>query len=473
MPTTTRSLREAKNRSIGRKDFVKKGAFVLRGTEPVYQRRLTAAQYARIAKSKAAAELRLAKSRAAARAAGPQRECENKFLTAMVNPFSAYARGACLPASPSKDSFKYTQTMSGILSTATGAIAGQTGTDGGTGFGYIFVSPINCNNSVAIYASNSNTPTAHIPDPTVADTHHSMNGPFAAALMLDGNHSKQNSISSRVLSVGLRIRYIGRQEDAGGRVYGYVDPSHQNVANGVSMSKIGERSEVIKFQNPGSGRWLSIKAHAAVAEELEYPQEHSGGDIGAKNQVRLLYPWSNDKVIEGTMTTHGAAPMGLWIKTPLGDQSFEYEVVMHCEAVGDAAAQMVTQNYIDPNRNVLRQGQAAAQEENNRARAQEDTPVGGGGKRAGYTFPGYNYLGPGNPLDGKPPVNNLDNLAMVHDIAYDNAMHIHPKDRPSFIRKADVDFIGSAVKEGPIGVAAAAAISAKYGAERLFGSMYP
>lgn len=39
----------------------------------------------------------------------------------------------------------------------------------------------------------------------------------------------------------------------------------------------------------------------------------------------------------------------------------------------------------------------------------------------GITFPGYNYLGPGNPTNSGPPVNKVDAIAKQHDEDYDKA----------------------------------------------------
>ncbi len=51
----------------------------------------------------------------------------------------------------------------------------------------------------------------------------------------------------------------------------------------------------------------------------------------------------------------------------------------------------------------------------------------------GLTLPGYNYLGPGNTTDekGHPPVNEVDQIALEHDKAYEVA--VSEKD----IRRAD------------------------------------
>ena len=42
--------------------------------------------------------------------------------------------------------------------------------------------------------------------------------------------------------------------------------------------------------------------------------------------------------------------------------------------------------------------------------------------KKGLTLPGYNYCGPGNPLNSGLPVNKLDEVCMVHDYCYDSGL---------------------------------------------------
>ncbi|XP_044726757.1 uncharacterized protein LOC123290580 [Chrysoperla carnea] len=39
----------------------------------------------------------------------------------------------------------------------------------------------------------------------------------------------------------------------------------------------------------------------------------------------------------------------------------------------------------------------------------------------GLNYPGFNYLGPGNPVNNGQPVNSADTIAREHDIAYENS----------------------------------------------------
>ena len=77
-----------------------------------------------------------------------------------------------------------------------------------------------------------------------------------------------------------------------------------------------------------------------------------------------------------------------------------------------------------------------------------------------HHYPGYSNLGPGTRLDirldqnmqakpGEGPINDLDNTALKHDIAYQKIQDQYKKDKNkqkalSEVRKADDEFISSA-----------------------------
>lgn len=85
-----------------------------------------------------------------------------------------------------------------------------------------------------------------------------------------------------------------------------------------------------------------------------------------------------------------------------------------------------------------------------------------------FNWPGHNYLGPGNPLDGAVPVDADDNIAKRHDEAYDRATG-YPD-----IRKADEQAIDEFAREGNVhSVIGALGLGAKKTWEDIFGPVYP
>lgn len=101
-------------------------------------------------------------------------------------------------------------------------------------------------------------------------------------------------------------------------------------------------------------------------------------------------------------------------------------------------------------------------------------------KKSGYTVPGFKYLGPGNTLNLGKPVNEIDEDAKEHDIAYNEAISYKE------IEDADTKFISKAgdhiaegiagrgsIKNSIGGTLGAVGISIKKAVENKFGPIYP
>ncbi|KAF6213952.1 hypothetical protein GE061_011680 [Apolygus lucorum] len=87
------------------------------------------------------------------------------------------------------------------------------------------------------------------------------------------------------------------------------------------------------------------------------------------------------------------------------------------------------------------------------------------------TWPGLNYLGPGNPLPNGKPVNKADAIACNHDWAYEFAQS------RGDIRRADKvaikEFGAHALQGSHHALVRALGIGAKYLAEGVIGVQYP
>jgi hypothetical protein len=275
-----------------------------------------------------------------------------KLKIASTRPFDNRALGVYCEQPPIRDSFKFTSTASGVLSTSAAM--------GVEGFGYIVVAPTGTNDGLAFYHSNGGS--TNFIDCTTG-TSGTMSSPFTSVSMTDGSHARQNGVVCRIISCGLRIRYVGTAEDAGGRVYGYTSPTKQNI-NYMTLKQMAVAPETVKFTTPCSGEWLELVAVAQTDDELDYPQEHTGDDNANKNWVALTYPWSKDKRISTAAgwESKGAAPLGFQIAAATSGVDFEYEIICHCEAVGSTVHQMVTANHFSPTSNGQRESQAAHRE---------------------------------------------------------------------------------------------------------------
>lgn len=103
----------------------------------------------------------------------------------------------------------------------------------------------------------------------------------------------------------------------------------------------------------------------------------------------------------------------------------------------------------------------------------------------GYIYPGYKYLGPGNPLNQGPPVNKLDAAAKKHDEKYHKITEYYKKTKnkqrfEQEIADADEEFIeevATFAPEGPYDTVAKwiayGGIETKHILEKYTGIIYP
>jgi hypothetical protein len=87
-----------------------------------------------------------------------------------------------------------------------------------------------------------------------------------------------------------------------------------------------------------------------------------------------------------------------------------------------------------------------------------------------FTLPGYNYLGPGNPLFNGEPTSKLDKVARAHDIEYNLSRSAED------IREADLRFLSrlhNCEGEHCAKYTAYCGIGIKYALESLTGPLYP
>lgn len=90
-----------------------------------------------------------------------------------------------------------------------------------------------------------------------------------------------------------------------------------------------------------------------------------------------------------------------------------------------------------------------------------------------FLYPGHNYLGPGNPLENGPTVDNADKIAKAHDYEYHNATsakEVFQSDEKA-IRSFATDFVTSPNLPSAAG---AVGLTAKHIFEKALGHpVYP
>lgn len=90
----------------------------------------------------------------------------------------------------------------------------------------------------------------------------------------------------------------------------------------------------------------------------------------------------------------------------------------------------------------------------------------------GAVLPGHNFIGPGNPLDHAPPVDEDDAIAKEHDEAYSKAkrpLDVHKADEEA-IKKFKADWTNNGNIHSKIGQIG---LQIKSGVEKYTGVLYP
>lgn len=249
----------------------------------------------------------------------------------MGSPFSRQANGACVPTFPARMSQKVSAFVTGNFATGT------------QGFGFVAVSPTVSNNAPLAYSSISAYNSTAVDCLNVnAQTTVMSALPYNSSQLLTGDVANPAPVSGRIVSCGLRVRYIGTELNRGGVCYCLVTPDHTNV-QGFSMALLSTYSECIKV--PVSRQWTTIVASAIDMKECEYPEEAT--QPSAESSTRqMLFPYSQQNAILATSLTVGAPIMLFGVASPAGN-AFEFEVIQHVEYIGTLTQALATKSHSD------------------------------------------------------------------------------------------------------------------------------
>lgn len=261
-----------------------------------------------------------------------ENECARKYYIACLHPFDVEARGACVPSWPTRPSQKATSLVSGTF---------QCGT---TGFGFVACAPCSGNGIAGIYHSKSSYAETNI---------NIMNGSALRAgveqvsfsglpyvySQFDRSAGYEASVRSRIVSCGVRIRYVGRADAMNGRIVGYVSPDHANQ----NTKNFADVANLVGAKRDGVTReWRQISAMANAVNELEYGGLPYNNNVGGFDTM-LYNNFSSGNQIDDTNSVRGGIPMVFMIDAT-ADDIFEFEAIVHCEYVGSATVAAATPN---------------------------------------------------------------------------------------------------------------------------------
>lgn len=275
--------------------------------------------------------------------------CALKYAQAISQPFSPLARGACIPCYPSAPSQKVT-TFSRFTMTA--------GTGGGVFFCYI--QPCIASDGVVAFHSIGGALTnAGVPATLLTATNtlaagiataSPSNCPYSSAELTTGIGSNFASVTGRVVTLGVRVSYIGTTLNEGGVYYTYTSPFHENVlgiANTASTFGSLADAQVLEItRNP-----IELTVFPVNSLETSYPDQSA-----ATTFSNAVYPYSGGITNlnpAGTAFSYlqagvnvGAPPLAIYGTTTAGN-TFMVEIVQHIEYTGPLTSAAQTPTHAD------------------------------------------------------------------------------------------------------------------------------
>jgi hypothetical protein len=260
--------------------------------------------------------------------------CAAKYATAIGDPWSPFAEGACVPRHPSRPSHKVR------------GFARFTVTIGTGGVGYALFSPCLSNDYNAIYYSGSSYAGTLVNTAITNLTTGNNIGkittlPYGAATLQPSDKYTPPSLAGRIVSAAISWQYTGTVSNMGGVVYALVEPNHSNV-NQIGDNKVGTYAECLTMRVDNKRHWVGISA--IDDSEINYPEPDYNGTVSSNLSVN--YPYSNGQSLGSSDAAVGGAPIGLYFTGTAGN-TFQVEVVEHVEYVGITAQSSITPTHSD------------------------------------------------------------------------------------------------------------------------------
>lgn len=234
--------------------------------------------------------------------------CTREYAGSLVNPFESAP--SCIPYPPAVPSQKLKLFVKSTFITSAGAVSGQH-------HGWCAWHPniINDNSTANRYfvketgaAYDSSTFTSATDTTGVSERNST--SPYASTDM--GSSDTTTGIAWRVVSAGLRARYIGTELERGGRLVTLHHPDNQDIY-GYSLA------EVQSYQNcktyPITRDWVAVTYYPNAPGQYDYSNLASHGGFAS-----------------------GAYPLMIGVVAPSETQlTFEYQCFMNVEIIGSKA----------------------------------------------------------------------------------------------------------------------------------------
>lgn len=268
-------------------------------------------------------------------------KCALKYALSISSPFHPSARGACLPTYPSPPSQKITSYTRFIASIGT------------QGYGFVAISPCLAKDSIcafysgSLYASTVASPlSANNTLSTGVVPVYPSNLPYQAVDLFNTYTSGSQGVTGRIVSVGLRVSYVGTTLNESGVIYLYSDPIHQSalaVANSPALAGGLSTTQVSTFTRD-------------LFETVLFPisTQETTYDLLPNFGLEMIYPYSSGlSAINGPYTYANAIGGNVGICpsvvqfTGVAGSSVLVELIQHVEYTGTLATAMLTPSDAD------------------------------------------------------------------------------------------------------------------------------
>lgn len=286
-----------------------------------------------------------------ARSLGGLSKCAQKLMIAISEPFNPEARGACGLTGNTQMSHKVTAYSTGNFS--------STGYD-------IWFNVVGClaNDGVNAYYSagnlvNTNTILSATNTTAAGIAQQYMLGlPYTVAQLTAGGANGAARVAGRILSIGVRVRFVGRSYDRGGQIMLVHRTNHENTsviggASGTAPSLTDAAQWNGASVYPVGDQEYTLAVFPVQTNEFNY----TGDDLDQSTTSNMVYPFcrgeTETNALKNTVQSVevGCPIAAIACKTPGGSTAgpdFSFEIITHAEYTGDLARTSSTMSECDP-----------------------------------------------------------------------------------------------------------------------------
>lgn len=262
-------------------------------------------------------------------------ECTRKFASALADPWSDAALGACLPIDPVRNSMKVFRRLR-IQSTI-----------GTNGCSFVLICPTVISDAPFGYTNNfdyvQSDSAAVIVDPASGAIGGHVKS-FEMGLPFSSNHffEKTNRMGARIVAVGVSATYTGTQLNMSGTWNAMISPDGSSLAS--SWDNFGNSLPKISTEPGFKSKAVSRAAVKLVSGPLDEEEQgwFSGPSVNdsAVALQTAWYPWARGEPLYYPWTgqvhqaPRGACPMLVMLSGGVSGQGVIYDVCVHVEYIG-------------------------------------------------------------------------------------------------------------------------------------------